>query len=103
MLSLYFFGAVAKLEGLRPLRISLNVVAPGFVDTPAAAAYILSEPDPRAAAERIVPLRGALPGRSEQMAGVLAWCVSPENSLMTRQIMSIDGGVERMARGENAW
>lgn len=62
--------------------IALNVVAPGFIDTPAAA-YILSDPERRAQAKGIVPMRGAFPGRPEQMAAVLAWCVSPENSLMT--------------------
>jgi len=82
--------------------IPLNVVAPGFIDTPAAA-YILSDPDRRAAAGRMVPMRGAYPGRPEQMAAILAWCVSPENSLMTGQILFVDGGVECLARGERSW
>jgi NAD(P)-dependent dehydrogenase (short-subunit alcohol dehydrogenase family) len=82
--------------------IPLNVIAPGFIDTPAAA-YILSDPERRTAAERMVPLRGAFPGRPEQMAAILAWCVSPENSLMTGQILFVDGGAECLARGENAW
>lgn len=82
--------------------IPLNVVAPGFIDTPAAA-YILSDPDRSAAAARMVPMLGAYPGRPEQMAAVLAWCVSPENSLMTGQILFVDGGAECVARGERAW
>ncbi len=41
--------------------IPLNVVALGFFDTPSAA-YILSDPDRRAAMGRMVPLRGAYPG-----------------------------------------
>jgi NAD(P)-dependent dehydrogenase (short-subunit alcohol dehydrogenase family) len=82
--------------------IPLNVVAPGFVDTPAAA-YILSDPERRATAGRMVPMRGAFPGRPEQMAAMLAWCVSPENSLMTGQILFVDGGVECSSRGERAW
>ena len=82
--------------------IPLNVIAPGFIDTPAAA-YILSDPDSRAAAERMVPMRGAYPGRPEQMAAILAWCVSPENSLMTGQVLFVDGGVECLARGERSW
>jgi NAD(P)-dependent dehydrogenase (short-subunit alcohol dehydrogenase family) len=82
--------------------ISLNAVAPGFIDTPAAA-YILSDPDRKATAQKMVPLRGAFPGRPEQMAAALAWCISPENSLMTGQILFVDGGVECLARGERSW
>ena len=82
--------------------IPLNVVAPGFIDTPAAA-YILSDPERRATAGRMVPMRGAFPGRPEQMAAILGWCVSPENSLMTGQILFVDGGLECSSRGERSW
>ncbi len=82
--------------------IPLNVVAPGFIDTPAAA-YILSDPERRAAAGQMVPLRVAYPARPEQMAAILAWCVSPENSLMTGQILFADGGFECLTRGEASW
>jgi NAD(P)-dependent dehydrogenase (short-subunit alcohol dehydrogenase family) len=82
--------------------IALNVVAPGFIDTPAAA-YILSDPERSAAAGRMVPMHGAYPGRPEQMAAILAWCVSPENSLMTGQILFVDGGAECLIRGERSW
>ena len=82
--------------------IPLNVVAPGFIDTPAAA-YILSDPNSRAAMAQMVPMRAAFPGRPEQMAAILAWCVGPENSLMTGQILFVDGGAEALLRGENSW
>ncbi len=82
--------------------IPLNVVAPGFIDTPAAA-YILSDPDRRAAAGSMVPMHGAFPGRPEAMAAILGWCVSPENSLMTGQILFADGGYECSVRGEGSW
>jgi NAD(P)-dependent dehydrogenase (short-subunit alcohol dehydrogenase family) len=81
--------------------ISLNVVALGLFDTPAAA-YVLSDPDARAAIGRMAPLRGAYPGRPEEAAAVLAWCVSPENSQMTGQILFVDGGFECLARGEHS-
>ncbi len=80
-------------------RIPLNVVALGFYDTPAAA-YILSDPDKRAAMARMVPLRGAFPGDPEEAAAVLAWCVSPENSQMTGQVLFADGGLECLVRGD---
>jgi NAD(P)-dependent dehydrogenase (short-subunit alcohol dehydrogenase family) len=82
--------------------IPLNVVAPGFIDTPAAA-YILSDPQRKAAAGQMVPMRGVYPARPEQMAAMLAWCVSPENSLMTGQILFVDGGAECLVRGERSW
>ena len=82
--------------------IPLNVVAPGFIDTPAAA-YILADPERSAAMGRLVPMRGAYPGRPEQMAAILAWCVSPENSLMTGQVLFVDGGVECSQRAEHSW
>ncbi len=82
--------------------IPLNVVAPGFIDTPAAS-YILSDPERRAAAGQMVPLRGAYPGPPEAMAAILAWCVSEENSLLTGQILFADGGFECMVRGDRSW
>jgi NAD(P)-dependent dehydrogenase (short-subunit alcohol dehydrogenase family) len=78
--------------------VPLNVVALGFFDTPAAA-YILSNAEARAAMSRMVPLRGAYPGRPEEAAAALCWCVSPENSQMTGQVLYVDGGLECLARG----
>jgi len=83
-------------------RIPLNVVAPGFIDTPAAA-YILSNSETSAAMRQMVPMRGAYPARPEEMAAILAWCVSAENSLMTGQILFVDGGAEPLLRGEKSW
>ena len=80
--------------------VPLNVVALGFFDTPAAA-YILSDPDRRKEAGGIVPLREAYPGRPEEAAAMLAWCVSPENSIMTGQVLYVDGGAECLLRGGN--
>ncbi|HEY1707319.1 MAG TPA: SDR family oxidoreductase [Rhizomicrobium sp.] len=81
--------------------ITLNVVALGFYDTPAAA-YVLSNPETRAAMGQLVPLRGAYPGRPEEAAALLAWCVSAENSQMTGQILFADGGMESRRGGDQA-
>jgi NAD(P)-dependent dehydrogenase (short-subunit alcohol dehydrogenase family) len=81
--------------------ISLNVIAFGFFDTPAAA-HVLSDPKTRAAMGRMVPLRGAYPGRPEEAAAMLAWCASPENAQMTGQVLYVDGGFECLARGEHS-
>ena len=82
--------------------VTLNVVAPGVIDTPAAA-FIIAAPDRRAQMEQWAPLRGAYPGRPEQMAATLAWCVSPENALMTGQVLFVDAGFECLVRGEQSW
>jgi NAD(P)-dependent dehydrogenase (short-subunit alcohol dehydrogenase family) len=82
--------------------IPLNVIAPGVIDTPAAAP-ILSDPAVSAQIASMVPMRGAYPGKPDEIAAVAAWCVSAENALMTGQILSVDGGFECRARGERAW
>lgn len=83
--------------------ISLNVVAFGFVDTPAAA-FVLGDPVNRAAVGQMMPLKNAYPGRPEDAAAILAWCVAPENVLMTGQILFADAGFECLAaaRAPNA-
>jgi NAD(P)-dependent dehydrogenase (short-subunit alcohol dehydrogenase family) len=82
--------------------IPLNVIAPGVIETPAAA-WILSDPDRRAQMAQMAPLCGAQPGQPEEMAEAIAWCVSPQNALMTGQILFVDGGLECLARGEQSW
>lgn len=77
--------------------IPLNVVALGFYDTPSAA-FLLSDPNQRAAMSALVPLRDAFPGGAEEAAAILAWCVSAENSQMTGQVLFADGGLECLAR-----
>lgn len=73
--------------------IALNVVALGFYDTPAAA-YVLANAASRASINAIIPLKGSFPGRPDEAAALLAWCVSRENSQMIGQIMFADGGLE---------
>jgi NAD(P)-dependent dehydrogenase (short-subunit alcohol dehydrogenase family) len=82
--------------------IPLNVIAPGVIETPAAA-WILSDPGRLEQMRRMAPLRGAHSGQPRQMAAAIAWCVSPENALMTGQVLFIDGGLECLARGEASW
>jgi len=82
--------------------ILLNVVAPGVIDTPAAA-WILDNPANRAEMMARVPLPSVRPGRPDQMAALIAWLAGPENTLMTGQVLYADGGLECAARGEMAW
>jgi NAD(P)-dependent dehydrogenase (short-subunit alcohol dehydrogenase family) len=92
---------VAPTQEWAGMGITLNVVALGFYDTPAAA-YVLSNPPLRASMAARVPLRGAFPGRPEEAAALLAWCISPENSQMTGQVLFADAGYEVQLRKERA-
>jgi NAD(P)-dependent dehydrogenase (short-subunit alcohol dehydrogenase family) len=82
--------------------IPLNVIAPGVIDTPAAAALLSNHALSAQIATR-VPMRGAYPGKPDELAAIAAWCVSAENALMTGQILFVDGGFECRARGERSW
>jgi NAD(P)-dependent dehydrogenase (short-subunit alcohol dehydrogenase family) len=82
--------------------VLLNVIAPGVIETPAAA-WILSDPQARARMEAMTPLPGARPGAPEAMAALIGWCAGPENTLMTGQVLFADGGLECLARGEASW
>jgi NAD(P)-dependent dehydrogenase (short-subunit alcohol dehydrogenase family) len=83
--------------------IPLNVVAPGVIDTPGAAP-ILGNPALRQTIAKMLPMPlGGFPGKPAQVAALLAWCAGEENSLMTGQILFIDGGADCLMRGERAW
>jgi NAD(P)-dependent dehydrogenase (short-subunit alcohol dehydrogenase family) len=82
--------------------ILLNVVAPGVIETPAAA-WILDSPQNRAEMMARVPLTSARPGRPDQMAALIAWLAGPENTLLCGEVLYADGGVECAARGELVW
>jgi len=79
--------------------ITLNVVALGFYDTPGAA-YLLGDPERRAAMAELSPLAGSFPGRPEAAAALLAWLAGPDNTQMTGQILFADGGFECRVREE---
>jgi NAD(P)-dependent dehydrogenase (short-subunit alcohol dehydrogenase family) len=81
--------------------IPLNVIAPGVFHTPAAA-WILDDPAARAEMMARVPLPSVRPGRPQELAALVGWCASAENSLMTGQVLFADGGLECLARG-GAW
>ncbi|MEU8898825.1 SDR family oxidoreductase [Nocardia sp. NPDC048505] len=83
--------------------IALNVVAPGVVDTPAAA-WIFDNPAARAAIEAAAPQPfGGFPGRPEWVAELICWLASAENRFVTGQIVFADGGSEAAALGELHW
>ncbi len=74
--------------------VLVNSVAPGFIYTEAAAeAYTDAELE---AVSREIPL-GRL-GRPDEVAALVSWLVSEENTYLTGQNILIDGGLTRTAR-----
>lgn len=90
-------AAKARLEGLvraaaatyAAAGLRINAVAPGLMDTPAAAGLIAS-PTAREAVARQYPLPGL--GTPQELAELMAWLLSPAAARVTGQIWSLDAG-----------
>jgi NAD(P)-dependent dehydrogenase (short-subunit alcohol dehydrogenase family) len=83
--------------------IPLNAVAPGVVDTPAAA-WILTNNDIRTAVEAAAPQPlGGFPGRPEWIGHLISWLAGPENQFVTGQVIFADGGAEAALLGDRQW
>lgn len=82
--------------------IALNAVAPGVIATPMTQ-YRLDDTARRAALLDVVPMPLHGPGEPEHVASLLAWLASPENVLVTGQVVFVDGGAEAAVRGEEGW
>jgi NAD(P)-dependent dehydrogenase (short-subunit alcohol dehydrogenase family) len=90
-------AAKAGVEGLvrgaaatyAPAGIRINAVAPGIMDTPAAARILGSAPA-REAAARQYPLPGV--GSADELAELMVWLLSASAARVTGQVWSIDGG-----------
>ena len=90
-------AAKAGLEGLvrgaaasyAPAGIRVNAVAPGIMDTPAAAGLI-GAAAAREGAARQYPLPGI--GTADELADLMAWLLSEKAARVTGQVWSLDGG-----------
>ncbi|WP_026342775.1 SDR family oxidoreductase [Nocardia sp. BMG111209] len=83
--------------------IALNAVAPGVVDTPAAA-WIFANEDTRTAVETAAPQPfGGFPGHPEWVAELICWLAGAGNRFVTGQIIFADGGAETALIGDQHW
>lgn len=83
--------------------IALNAVAPGVVDTPAAA-WILASEDTRTAMETAAPQPfGGFPGRPEWVGELICWLAGADNRFVTGQVIFADGGAETSLIGDLHW
>ncbi|MGI5222325.1 SDR family oxidoreductase [Nocardia sp. CA-290969] len=83
--------------------IPLNAVAPGVVDTPAAA-WIFADDAVRTAVEAAAPQPlGGFPGHPEWVGHLISWLAGPENCFVTGQVIFADGGAEAALIGDRPW
>jgi len=79
-------GATKSLAlELAKRQITVNCVAPGLIDTD------MSETAPIDRIKDLIPLRRA--GQAEEVAAVVAFLMSSDSSYITRQVISVDGGL----------
>ncbi|MFN0094600.1 MAG: SDR family NAD(P)-dependent oxidoreductase [Dehalococcoidia bacterium] len=77
-------------QELSPFRITVNSVAPGFIDTPLASGSI-GEGDIRAANERFIPMGRV--GQPVDIGSLCCWLASDEAEYVTGTYNIMDGGL----------
>ena len=80
--------------------IPLNAVGPGSVWTPMTSHRSAEE---QAAVLRTNPMPLGGTADAEEVAPVIGWLLSPENTKVTGQLLFVDGGGEVLLRGEDIW
>lgn len=82
-------GAVKALAvELAKRGITVNAVAPGIIETDMVASII---PEAMEAAKKAIPMRRF--GKSEEVASLVAYLLSEDASYITRQVISVNGGM----------
>lgn len=82
--------------------IPLNAIGPGIVKTPMTADMISTQ-EARNALDQGVPMPLNYYLEPEEVAPLLIWLASEENSHVTGQTIYIDGGSDAVLRGDNIW
>lgn len=93
----HYAGAKAALLGftktwareLAPFGITVNALAPGYIDTPMTARTVA---DPAKLQARLVPIPVGRKGEPIDISYAVAWLASDEASFVTGQVLSPNGG-----------
>ncbi len=82
--------------------ILMNMIGPGLVETPMTKALIEDEEQMKGLKQMMPTPQGRF-AQPEDVANLLIFLASPENSHMVGQMMYIDGGGEATVRGDTIW
>ncbi len=77
--------------------IRLNAIAPGFIDTP----LTEGQWDFVSSLDRVYPMPAGRPGKAEEVAGLLAYLLSPEAAYFAGSVLVMDGGTEAALRPDD--
>lgn len=77
--------------------IRLNAIAPGFIDTP----MTVGTWDFVASLGEVYPIPAGRPGRPEEVAGLIAYLLSPEAGFFCGALVTMDGGTDAALRSDD--
>lgn len=92
----------APTEAWAGAGIPLNAVAPGVVATPMTAP-LLDDPTWREIVDDAVPMPLGGHAQPEEVAALLDWLTSRDNTKVTGQVVFLDGGADAVLRPHDVW
>ena len=82
--------------------IPLNAVGPGVVETPMVG-RLIGTPESLIALDALIPMPLNYHLQAREVAYLLLWLTSAENTHTTGQTIYIDGGADVKLRGDDIW
>jgi meso-butanediol dehydrogenase/(S,S)-butanediol dehydrogenase/diacetyl reductase len=86
---LIHFSACAAMEG-GPHGVRVNVITPGWIDTPSTKAWMPTDPNALAALHKNVPLHR--PAQADEVARAIEFLLSDASAYITGTAIPVDGG-----------